>query len=360
MGRRVPAVHCAARGGGRSPVSVGVAVVGFGYWGANLARNVLAAASTDLVAIVEPDGGRRAAAATAFPAARVLPSLSEALDDADVQAVVIATPAAMHVDAARTAMEAGRHVLVEKPLALNPEEADLLVSVADHTGLTLMVGHTFLYSAPVKALRGYIDRGDLGSIKYLYSQRLSLGRIRRDCSAIWNFGPHDVSIMMHLLQERVVEVSATGFAFIEPGNDDVCFASLTFESGVGANLHVSWIDPRKTRLVTIVGDQKMAIYNDVSPDQKVAIVDAGVAGHSDGFGAYASMGDFQWRTRAGDIVIPHIEMAEPLLVEIEAFGVACSTGEVPITDGRHGADVVRVLHAIDRSAAAAGAPVTVG
>jgi predicted dehydrogenase len=220
-----------------------------------------------------------------------------------------------------------------------------------------MVGHTFLYSAPVTTLRQYVERGELGSVQYLYSQRLSLGRIRRDCNAMWNFAPHDVSIMLHLLQDDVVEVSAKGFSFIQPGIDDVCFASLTFASGVGANIHVSWIDPRKTRLMTVVGDQKMAVYDDASADQKISIVDAGVAGRRDGFGAYESMGDFQWRTRAGDIVIPHIPMTEPLLAEIQAFGIACSTGEPPITDGHHGAEVVRVLDAIDRSARSGGSPV---
>jgi predicted dehydrogenase len=197
------------------------------------------------------------------------------------------------------------------------------------------------------------------AVQYLYSQRLSLGRIRRDCNAMWNFAPHDISIMLYLLGEHVVEVSAKGFSFIQEGIDDVCFASLTFASGVGANLHVSWIDPRKTRLMTVVGDQKMAIYNDVSADQKLWVVDAGVAGNRGDLGDYQSLGEYQWRTRAGDIVIPHIKMTEPLLVEIDAFGIACATGQAPVTDGRHGAEVVRVLHAIDRSTRIGGAPVTV-
>jgi predicted dehydrogenase len=176
---------------------------------------------------------------------------------------------------------------------------------------------------------------------------------------MWNFAPHDVSIMLYLLDERVVEVSASGFAFIQPDIDDVCFATLTFESGIGANLHVSWIDPRKTRTMTVVGDEKMAIYNDVSVDQKLWLVDAGVAGASGGFGSYESLGDFQWRTRAGDIVIPHIPIVEPLLAEVQAFGEACATGEEPLTSGAHGAEVVRVLAAIDESARSGGAPIEV-
>jgi predicted dehydrogenase len=167
--------------------------------------------------------------------------------------------------------------------------------------------------------------------------------------------------MLYLLREPVVEVTARGFSFIEPGIDDVCFASLEFGSGIGANLHVSWIDPRKTRLMTVVGDEKMAIYNDVSADQKIWLVDAGVArSENPSLGEFASLGEFQWRTRAGDIVIPHIPMKEPLLVEMEAFGRACTTGEQPLTDARHGVDVVRVLAAIDESARRHGAPVDVG
>ena len=340
-------------------MTTGVAVIGFGYWGANLARNVRAGRTTELVAIADADERQRAAAAAAFPGVRVEATLEALLVDDAVEAVVIATPASQHVAGALAALEAGRHVMVEKPLAMEPEEAERVVRAAEAAGRVLMVGHTFLYSAPVIQLKQHIDRGDLGKIQYLYSQRLSLGRIRRDCNAMWNFAPHDVSIMLYLLAEEVVEVSATGFSFIQAGLDDVCFASLTFSSGVGANIHVSWIDPRKTRTMTVVGDQKMAIYNDVSADQKIWLVDAGVAGSRGTFGEYESLGDFQWRTRAGDIVIPHIEMTEPLRVELEAFGEACATGQPPTTHGWHGVEVVRVLAAIDRSARQRGAPVAI-
>jgi predicted dehydrogenase len=275
-----------------------------------------------------------------------------------VQAIVLATPASTHVDLALAALERGRDILVEKPLAETSADAEKLCDVAADNGLILMVGHTFLYSPTVLRLKELIDQGDLGAIQYLYSQRLSLGRIRRDCNALWNFAPHDVSIMLHLLEEPVVEVTAKGFSFIESGIDDVCFASLTFESGIGANLHVSWIDPRKTRLTTVVGDEKMAIYNDVSVDQPLWLVDSGVAKDRD-LGEYESMSDFQWRTRSGDIVIPRIEMSEPLKNEITAFGEACATRTPPRTDGQHGLDVVRVLETIDRSAQANGRPMEV-
>lgn len=339
-------------------MSIGVAVVGYGYWGANLARNVLAAPTTELVGVADLGAGQRKAAAASHPGIVVWETIQQALDDSRVAAVVLATPVSTHAELALLAMEHGRDVLVEKPLAETLVDAERLNQVASATGRVLMVGHTFLYSPPVLKLGELIAAGDLGTIQYLYSQRLSLGRIRRDCNALWNLAPHDVSIMLHLLQERVVEVSAKGFSFIEPGIDDVCFASLTFESGIGANIHVSWIDPQKTRLLTVVGDEKMAIYNDVSVDKPLWLVDAGVARDSD-LGEYESMSDFQWRTRAGDIVIPRIEMSEPLRHEIHAFGLACQTRQEPRTNGAHGIEVVRVLEAIDRSVVDRGRPVEV-
>ena len=336
---------------------VGCALVGYGYWGRNLARNIDAADSLDLVAIAESDETALAAAGRALPNADRHRHAEALLDDPRIEAVVLATPAVRHAEFAMAALAAGRHVFVEKPLATSVEDCELLVKLAAQHNRTLMVGHTFLYSAPVRRLRRYIDDGELGAVKYIYSQRLSLGRIRRDCNALWNFGPHDISIMMYLLDDRPVEVSARSYSFIGQGVDDVCFASLTFGSGIVGNFQCSWIDPRKVRLVTVVGDRKMAVYDDVSPDQKLQLADAGVA-HSltNPLGPFESLGEFQWRTRVGDLLIPHVPMVEPLLVEMEEFGVACRTGRPALTDGRHGRDVVRVLSALDESAARRGAP----
>ncbi len=339
-------------------MTINVAVVGYGYWGLNLARNVAAASTTRLVGVVDPSPDRRLLVDSHHPGVPVHSSVDELLADEAVEAIILATPASTHVSLATKILESGRDVMVEKPLAETGAEAEALTRLAESTGRVLMVGHTFLYSPPVNRLKEMIAAGELGAIQYLYSQRLSLGRIRRDCNALWNFAPHDVSIMLHLLEEPVVEVTAKGFSFIEPGIDDVCFASLTFESGIGANLHVSWIDPRKTRLMTVVGDEQMAIYNDVSVDQPLWVVDSGVARDKD-LGEFQSLGDFQWRTRSGDIHIPRIEMSEPLRNEIEAFGTACIERTAPLTDGQHGAEVVRVLEAIDTSAKRGGQPTEV-
>lgn len=338
--------------------SIGVALAGFGYWGANLARNVAGAPSTHLVGIVETGDSRRQAALQSYPQSEMWRDIEEALADDRVDAVILATPASTHVALAKQVLSSGRHVLVEKPMAESIEDAMDLVALADSSELTLMVGHTFLYSAAVAHLRNWIEQGDLGEIQYLHSRRLSLGRIRRDTNALWNFAPHDLSIMIHLLAESPVEVSGSGFSFIDHENEDVAFATMRFASGIGANLHVSWIDPLKTRTMIVVGDQKMAIYNDVSADQPLALVDSGVA-RDEGLGEYLSMGDFQWRTRAGDIHIPRIEFTEPLLNEVTAFGNACLTGAAPLADGRHGLEVVRALVAIDQSMKLSGSPVEV-
>lgn len=336
----------------------GTALVGYGYWGANLARNIRAARGLDLVGVVDTDPAHRQSARSALPGITVWSDLDAALDDDRVDAVVIAAPAGLHADLARRCLEAGRHVMVEKPLATDPIDARAIVTLADEVDRIAMVGHTFLYSPPVHRLKEFIQSGELGDVQYLYSQRLSLGRIRRDCNALWNFAPHDVSIMLYLLDEVPISVSGTAMTMIQPGIPDVYFAHLQFPSGIGAHLHVSWIDPRKVRLMTVVGDRKMIVYDDVSVDQKLSVIDAGVA-RQDDFGAYESLGDFQWRTRAGDILIPKVDMTEPLRNEMEAFALACATGEAPPTTAAHGADVVAILAAIDESAAAGGAPVEI-
>lgn len=335
---------------------VGVALVGYGYWGANLARNIRAVAGLELIGVADEQEGQRHAAVAAYPGIATWSSLEAALADTRVQAVVIAAPAAMHADLGRVALEGGRHVLIEKPFTTDPATARSLARTAEESGLVAMVGHTFLYSPPVWRLKEYLSSGLLGTPQYLYSQRLSLGRVRRDCNALWNFAPHDISIILYLLDELPTEVSATSIAMIDPAVPDVFFAKLQFPSGIGAHIHVSWLDPRKTRLLTVVGDEKMAVYDDVSVDRKLAVYDVGVA-RQEGLGKYESLGDFQWRTRAGDILIPHIEMSEPLRNEIDAFARACLGEGPPPSDGWEGVHVVQVLEAIDRSAADRGTPV---
>lgn len=337
---------------------VGVALIGYGYWGANLARNIAASPATTLVGVVESDESARDAAASRYPGITTWARLEDALDDGRVEAVVVATPASTHASVAAAALDAGRHTLVEKPLAQDAAEAADLIARANEKSLTLMVGHTFLYSAPVNRLREWVQSSELGAVQYIRSERMSLGRVRRDINAFWNFAPHDLSIIMYLLDERPIRVNCQGFSFVQAGVEDMCIATLEFPSGIGATVHVSWLDPIKTRLMTVVGDEKMAIYDDVSPDKPLALVDSGVA-RDRTLGRYMSMSEFQWRTRAGDILIPKINLVEPLLVEITDFGESCATGRTPRSSAQHGLEVVTVLAAADESIKNRGAPVEI-
>ena len=341
----------------RKPM-VGMGVVGYGHWGTNLARNIVEADGAELRVIVDPDPDRREQAAKRYPHVTVIASAAECLAMDEVEAILIATPSGTHADLAIQALEAGRHVLVEKPLATDAKGATAVVESAERHGLTAMVGHTFLYSQPVRYLRRAMQEGDLGTIRYLAFQRRSLGRVRADCDALWNFAPHDISIAMYLLDEDMPkEVSATGFSFLRPGIADVAFGTLTYEDGYGVHLQVSWLDPVKTRLLTVVGSNKMAVYDDVSTDRVVALYDSGVVTPETGMGEFRSMADFQWRTRAGDVTYPRIDLREPLLTEVEHFAVACRDGSAVRTDAKHGLRVVKILEALSASMAQNGAPV---
>lgn len=270
-------------------------LVGYGYWGQNQARNIAASSRTDLRFIVETVDGRSRQASAAHPDVPVVADLDEALPN--TQAVVIATPADTHHEVARRAMEAGKHVLVEKPLAMDVEQARDLLAAAEQHHVQLSVGHTFLYSSPIRRLRAMVDDGELGDLRYMSFQRRSLGRIRPDCNVMWNLAPHDISIALHLLDETPDEVWATGFTFLQPGIEDVVFATMRMPSGVGVGLHVSWLDPRKTRQLTVVGADKMAVYDDVSIERTIQAFDSGVETPESGLGDFDSMADWQWKTR---------------------------------------------------------------
>ncbi len=337
------------------PDRFGIGVVGFGYWGANLARNTAASRSCDLVAVTDPSAECQEHARVLFPGVATYATVEQLLNDSNVHAVLVATPPSTHAELAMTVLNGGRHVLVEKPFATTSEEAEQIIEAADRNGLVAMPGHTFLYSPAVRVLRELVESGELGNIQHVYSQRLNLGRIRRDCNVLWNLAPHDVSMISYLVSTWPVTVSATSHSFIEPPNDDVYFLTTTAENGISSFIHVSWIDPRKTRCLTVVGDQQMAVFDDTSANQKVAVYDAGVARSTDdGFGAYESFRDFQWRTRCGDVQTPQVEMNEPLSLEIEDFVHCCQTGGVPVASAQSGLHTVQVLEAAERSAAHGG------
>lgn len=326
-------------------------VVGFGYWGPNLVRNLDKLDVTELVAICDTSEANRAKASAQYPDVTVVAEMSELLA-LDIEAVVIATSAPTHFELARMAIEAGKHTFVEKPLALTSADAAQLVRLAEQQGVALMVGHLMLYHAAIEWIRAYIGSGELGEIRYLYLQRLNLGKVRSEENALWSLAPHDISMALHLVDELPGSVSATGADYLRNGVEDVVFANLCFPSGRMAHIHVSWLDPHKTRKMTIVGSKKMLVFDDMQATDKIWIYDKGVEPPE----ALAYGEDLT--LRFGDITVPYVKLTEPVASEIEHF-VRYARGEsVCKSTGRDGLAVVRVLEAASQSMANNGAPVS--
>jgi predicted dehydrogenase len=338
-------------------MTVNVALVGVGYWGPNVARALSEVDGAQLHTVCDTDPARLARLARQYPGTRFVSDFHGLLEDDDIHAVIIATPVATHHKLARKALLAGKHVLVEKPLASTSTECEDLIQIAAERSLTLMVGHVFLFNAAVRKVKEYIDSGELGDIRYVYSQRLNLGQVRQDVNALWNFGPHDVSILCYWLDAEPERVIARGYSYIQPGIEDVVFTTFDFPNHVGANVHISWLDPLKVRRMTVVGSQKMVVYDDVSADARIMVYDKGVSRTALGvsgaepqsLGTYETFGEFQLLLRAGDVLIPKIEFGEPLRLECQHFVDCVRSGEQPFTDGENGLRVVRVLEAAQRS-----------
>jgi len=332
-----------------SPVRIGA--VGFGYWGPNIVRSVARIPEAELVAVCDASEANRAKAAAAYPGVPTVDSLDRLLADFELDAVVIAAPAPRHFAMASQVLEAGKHCFVEKPLTLTSAEAHELVRVAEARKLTLMVGHLMEYHGAIEYLRDIVASGELGEILYVYAQRLNLGKVRSEENAFWSLAPHDVSMVLFLLGEAPHRVSANGASYLHEGVEDVVFANLHFPSGKTANIHVSWLDPHKTRKITLVGSKKMAVFDDMEPTDKVWIYDKGVA-PADALGYGEDL-----MLRFGDIRVPHIKMGEPLLAEMRHFVDCCATGATPRSDGWDGLRVVQVLEGVGESMRAGGAPV---
>jgi predicted dehydrogenase len=331
---------------------IALGLAGVGYWGSKLARNIHEATGSRLAAICDPDVARLAATGERYLSARRFTDFDEFLASDEIEGVVIATPAFQHADHARAALDAGKHVLVEKPLALTVADCDELVDRAEASQLTVMVGHTFVYSEPVRYLRRLIESGELGRVLYAYAHRLNLGVIREDLNALWNFGPHDVSILLFLLDALPQRVTARQYSLLNRDIEDVVFLVLEFPDGIVAHVHESWLDPRKIRELTIVGDRKMAVYDDTDVETPLRIYDKGIAiADVEGIPSdEAGFGEFKLETRSGDMLAPRVVSPEPLRVEIEHFVGCIAAAERPETDVRHGRDVVAILEAADRSA----------
>ena len=322
-----------------------LAQVGCGYWGPNLLRNFSTIENCCIKYLVDTSEERRAFVKKRFPGVTAIADIDTIWNDPEIDGVIIATPAGTHFELAQKALRSRKHVFVEKPLAMHVAEVDILNELAHPSQKVVMVGHTFLYNNAVRFVKNYIDRGDLGEIRYIYSQRLNLGRIRSDIDALWNLAPHDISIIQYWLNDpEPLDIRRHGMAYMQPGVDDVVFMNITYPNKVMANIHVSWLDPQKVRKMIVVGSRKMAVYDDVA-EQKVTIFDKGIdvkanLGERMDFDLPGSISSGY---RSGDIHIPNIALPEPLRVEAQHFADCIRTGTEPITGIAHARKVVRIL-----------------
>ncbi len=335
-----------------------VAVIGCGAWGPNHVRNFSALPNVEVVGVADLRAERLARIKAQSPGVPLFQDAAEMMAKARPDAVVVATPTMTHYDVVKSALLAGRHVLCEKPLCLTGAEADELVKIAADGNLRLMVGHVFLFNPGILRLRELIRTGHLGRLYYLFARRTNLGPIRSDVNAVLDLASHDVSIYNHLLDAVPIEVSAVGKSFLQPGIHDVAVITLQYPNNVVGSIHVSWLDPKKVREITVVGESRMATWDDLAPLGPVMVFDKGVTVTKKP-PEYSDFGEFQLLAREGDVTVPRVPPQEPLRMQAQAFVEALDAPERIRSDGRVGADVVRVLSAINESIARNGAPVTV-
>ena len=332
---------------------IDVAVVGAGAWGKNHIRVFSELPNVRLKYICDADPSKLGPLKKVFPQSAGTDCFDPVLQDPDVKGVIIASSAISHATLTKAALLAGKDVLVEKPMALNPADAGEMLVLAEKQKRILMVGHLLIYHPVVDRLKEMIAAGDLGRIHYIYTQRVNLGIIRQDENALWSFAPHDLSVILYLLDEEPTVVSAHGESYIQNGIEDVVFLSLRFADGKMANIHLSWLDPHKLRKVTIVGSKKMVVFDDMETSEKLKIYDKGVGSLS-----YATYGEYL-TLRFGDITIPNVKMKEPLRAEAEHFVHCIESRKKPKTGGQDGLNVVNILVAAQKSLKEKGAPVPV-
>jgi predicted dehydrogenase len=324
---------------------INVAQIGIGYWGPNLLRNLVANQSCIVKIVADLSRDRRDYVKKFYPLVNVTENADEIFNDPTIDAIVISTPVHTHFNLVMKALSSGKHVLVEKPMATSVSEIEQIETLANKKQLVAMVGHTFLYNSAVRYVKKLIDSGDLGEIRYIYSRRLNLGRIRTDVDALWNFAPHDISIIQYWLDNsKPISIVKRGMAYVQDGIDDVVFLNIVYPGKIMAEIHVSWLDPQKIRCTTIIGSKKMVVYDDVA-DNKVAVFDKGI----DKMAVLGTDMDydkplgFKFNQWSGDIVYPHIDFKEPLESEIAHFFDCILNGTKCLTGPDHAKEVVRIL-----------------
>ena len=323
--------------------SVNVGVVGLGYWGPNVARSFAVLPDARVTWLCDESPEARARLEGRHPGARITGSFDDLLADEELDAVVIATPPSTHGALAFAALERNKHVFVEKPLTLDAREADRVVEEAARRKRCLIVGHVLLHHPAVRKLKELVETNELGDVYYLYANRQNLGKVRNDENALWSLGPHDIAVLLYLLDDEPVEVTARGDCYLQPGIPDVVFCHLRFATGVSAHLHLSWLDPHKLRKLTVVGSKRMAVVDDMETERKLTIYEkSAVVPRTDTYGEYVQV-------RVGDIICPRLPSDEPLRLECEHFVAAIRSPSPSASSSREGAAVVHVLEALHES-----------
>lgn len=330
-----------------------VGVVGLGYWGPNLARNFDRLPDAELAYCCDLDEANLAKARSLYPDAVVTDDLGRLLADDTLDAVVVATAVPTHYALGKRVLEAGKHAFIEKPIALRAADARDLLDTAAAKGVTLMVGHLLEYHPAVAKMKQLIDDGELGKVFYAYANRLNLGKVRKDENALWSLGPHDISVLNYLTGDEPEEVSARGECYLQDDVEDVVFGYIRYGNGIVGHLHVSWLDPHKSRKITVVGEQKMVVFDDMEADRKVTVYDKGATTTRTKFDTYGEFVTLHF----GDIHIPRIGNDEPLRIECQHFLDRVRDGQPPRSDGRDALNVVKVLEAMEVSLREGGRPV---
>lgn len=338
---------------------VRVGVVGAGLWGPNLIRNFLQDPRSVVSAICDRDARRRQVIADAYPTVRIVEDAGQLVRNPAIDALVIATPAAAHFSLAKDALQAGKHLFVEKPLCASYRESCELVRLAQREGRILMTGHVFLYNLAVHELKRVISAPSFGKNFYIHARRTNLGPVRQDVNAGWDLATHDISIILFLKQALPMHVTASGQEFLNKGVQDVVFATLYFGDDTIAHLHASWLDPNKVRQITVVGETQMVTFDDMNLQEPIRIYNRSLRTIKLTNKVVDSFVDFRVETIHGEIVVPNVSTGEPLKNECQAFLNAILDGAVPLSDGQFGADVVKIMEAIDLSMARDSARVQV-
>jgi len=336
--------------------TINVGVVGCGYWGPNLLRNFRSLPECSLKTMCDISEVRLKHLKSLYPEVTGETDYEHLLNGASLDAMVIATAVHLHYPMAKASLLAGKHTLIEKPMACSSQECEELIEIAQEKGLVLMVGHTFLYSPAVRKLKEIVDCGDIGDIRYISARRLSLGLFQKDINVAWDLAPHDLSIILYIMDEQPVNVNCRGNAHVTPGIEDVTTMWLHFRKERSAIIQSSWLDPRKIREMTIVGSKRMIVYDDVAQQEKIRIFDARVERPPH----YDTFAEFHYAYHYGDMYAPYIKQEEPLKTECQHFLECIRQGSTPLTSGQQGMELVRILEASSESLKRGGAPIALG